>query len=508
MDVPKTTAKLLLFCLLLSTNAVLAAEPSTSETSPEPLTVRQCLDLALANNPLIEASKQRVRAADAKAGQAVSLYFPRLGLEAGYTLLDSDRVSKISIPDGYYELFLGTATYLNLKEAIERGDLAGRGYPPGTDPYQVIINDPATATPYYNDAKGKVPPSLESGYLAAHSVGATVSLVQPLFTGGKIKGRNLQARWNQELERAKDFEATQDLLAEVCRTYFALAYAEQARRLGEELHGRFEALLLITEGFVRDLGSDKNQYDYLSVQTYIKQIDALLQQIKSRSDQGRMYLAFLTSVRQTVEVESNTRLPRAESFSFAEALSRLKENNPVWRQLELGRNIAAQETQIAQADLFPTIGLKGEYTLFHEVPAFGYVPENSWEATFGAQWDFPLGLQTLEAVKEKAAESRAVELQVQYAQKGLEIRLAAMLRDLEASREQVRLLEESAALAKERSKSAVLGYRVEMVDTDELIRSHVEESEICLKHLEAVLAYRQMVVEYFRLLGKDLHDFE
>jgi len=47
-----------------------------------------------------------------------------------------------------------------------------------------------------------------------------------------------------------------------------------------------------------------------------------------------------------------------------------------------------------------------------------------------------------------------------------------------------------------------------MVGTDELIRSHVEESELRLQYLEAVRAQRQRWVEYYRLLGKDLHEFD
>jgi outer membrane protein TolC len=189
-----------------------------------------------------------------------------------------------------------------------------------------------------------------------------------------------------------------------------------------------------------------------------------------------------------------------------DALTQLKQNNPVWRQLELGRRIAEQEVKIAQADFFPTIGLKGSYSLFHEEPEFGYIPKNSWEAVFGAQWEFPLGLQTLEAVKEKQAQSRAVELKVRYAQQGLETRLGAMLRDLDAGQEQVDLLAQTAALAQERSQSALLGYRVDMVGTDELIRAHVEESELRLQYLEAVQDYRRTVVEYYRLVGKDIHE--
>lgn len=504
---PKVLTIVLALCLS-AVGPVFSDDTALPPSPPDTLTLRQCLDLALANNPLIEAGKQSLRSAEAKAGQALSLNFPRLGLEAGYTLLDADRVSKIKIPGGYYELFLGTSTFLNLKEAIERGDLTSRGYPPGTDPYQVILNDQNTAMPYYLEAMDQIPRTLESGYLAGHSIGATVSLLQPLFTGGKIKGRNLQAQWNRELEQAKQQAATQDLLAEVCRVYFALAHGEQARQLGEEMQGRFEALLLITEGFVRDLGSDKNKYDYLTVKTYLQRIKALLADTQNRTAQGKLYLWYLTNLPRAADVESNTRLPRTEAVVVEDALSQLKQNNSVWRQLDLGRKIAGQEIAIARADFFPTVGLKGAYSLFHEEPEFGYVPASSWEATLGAQWEFPLGLQSVEAVKEKQAESRAVELKAQYAQRGLETRLAAMLRDLEAGREQVRLLEEASALAQERSQAAVLGYRVDMVGTDELIRSHVEESELRLQYLEAVRSYRQCVVEYYQLLGKDLHELE
>lgn len=479
-----------------------------ADTVPPPAQVlswRACLELAWKNNPEIKISAQNLRSAEAKVGQALSLYFPQLGIEAGYNILDADRVSQIKIPPEYHKLFVSTLTFLDLKRDIEEGKLLPI-YPPGTDPYYIIVNDPDTALPYYLTAYGTIPRKIESGYLGGHNVGATVSLTQPLFTGGKISGRNKQAVWNRDIKRLAREETTQKVLAEVSRTYFSVSHGQQLMALALEMQGRFEMLSIITKAFMEDEQSTKNQFDYLTMETYLKKIEHLLSQAENQVHNGKLYLQFLTGVPQAVEIESNTKVPKAKVQDFTTSFESLKNSNYSWQQLGLGMKIAEQEVKIAQAEYFPLIGLSGEYLIFHEEPNYGYLPPTSWQVTFGAKWKFPLGLQTVEAVKEKEAESQAAALKVQYAQQGMELKLKSLLSEIAKFRKQMALLANGVETARKRAQLAIKGYRIDVVGSGDLVKAQVEETEMRVDYLEVILDYQTHLIDYYILVGRNIDE--
>ncbi len=467
------------------------------------LSLNQCLDLALKNNHEILAGRYSIQSAATKVGQALSFYFPQLGVEAGYNILDADRVSSLEIPSEYHQLFLASVVFLDLKRDIEAGKLPG--FPPGTDPYSIILNHQETAIPYYLAAINKVPDAIESGYLGGHNIGAAISLTQPLFTGGKICGRYKQAVWNREVETHKMNAVAQKVLSEVCRTYFAVSHGQQLSSLAREMQGRFEMLLIITKAFMEDEKSTRNQFDYLTIRTYLKKIEHLLSQAKTRTNNGKLYLQYLLNVPQAVEVEGNTKTPGIEIQDYETSLKSMQDRNFNWQQLDLGKKIVAQEVEIAKAEFFPLIGVTGEYSVFHEEPQYGYVPESAWQVTFGAKWNFPLGLQTIEAVKEKQAESRAVDLQVQQAKKGLEAGLKSLLMEISGLKEQISILTAGAETAKKRAQLAIKGYRIDVVDSDDLVTAQVEESEMRLEYLKAILNYQIKLMDYYTLMGRDIH---
>ncbi|MBN1596512.1 TolC family protein [candidate division FCPU426 bacterium] len=501
-------------CYVLIVMLILPCIALAEEKQTTVLTLRECIDLAMANNLQIQASGKQNLCAAAKVGQARSFYFPSLGLEAGYTVLDQDRVSEIALPDEYHDLFTMAYMYFRMKEDIENGRLTHLGYPPGTDPYVIWNALPAaTEVPlelmqYYAEAKRAIPQSIASGYLGSHHVGATFSILQPLFTGGKISGRFAQAMWNQELEEHKQAEARQAVLTQVCHLYYALTQGRQLLALAEEMQSRFTMLKVITKALMQSQKSRKNQYDFMTIQVYANKIDILRMQAQNRVENGGRFLQLLLNLSQPVAVAGNTMLPRVSLFKPDESLRLLQVQNHSWQQLEKGRLMAEKEIEIARADFFPLVGVTGEYTLFHEEPDFGYMPDSSWKVMVGAQWKFPLGLQTVEAVKDKLAAAQAVRLEVEYAQKALAAKLETLLRELESCRQQLALMEKALLDAQERSRLAIEGYRLEEVETTELIEAQSEESEVRVQYLEVRLNFQLRLIEYAALLGQNLQEVE
>jgi outer membrane protein TolC len=186
----------------------------------------------------------------------------------------------------------------------------------------------------------------------------------------------------------------------------------------------------------------------------------------------------------------------------------LEEKNPSWQQLERGRLIAEKEVLVAQSDYFPTIGVIGEYTYFHEEPSYGYMPESSWQVMLGAQWTFPLGLQTVEAYKDKANMYAAVQKEVAFAKKALVTQLHVLHQNIESSRKQLAIMERAVKDAKERSQLAIEGYRIEEVETSDMIEAQVEESEVRIQYYEVLYIYQKLLVEYAGSMGRNLHELQ
>lgn len=120
---------LLIFITFISSNAVLAEDVIT-ETPVEinsTLTLNECIDIALKNNPTIQSYFFNTDIFKSRIGQAKSSYFPQIDLESGYdrynsstknNYLDNDRnniSSRISLNQLIFD-FGRTPTYIKINK--------------------------------------------------------------------------------------------------------------------------------------------------------------------------------------------------------------------------------------------------------------------------------------------------------------------------------------------------------------------------------------------------------
>ncbi|MCD4813775.1 TolC family protein [bacterium] len=525
----KHLAFLLVFLFMAAIYGKISADDNL-----EALTLNQCLSMALQNNPQIQSHYEKVKMASALKGQALSYFFPSLSVEAGWTILDHDRVSNITLPDEYYDLFVFTYAYFSMKDEILDGGYSPWGYGPETDPLEFTkfkkyydeygsgFLDPGFIPPgetepipqdlkikvlqQYFDAADTIPQSIESGYLGGHYFGSSFKLTQPIFTFGKISGRYQQAGWNEELKMHEQAESVQAIFSQICQTYFALSQGEQLLGLAEEMESRFKMLRVITKALMKSTRSKKNQYDYMTIKVYANKIEHMKQETLNKVEKGNRYLQLLLGSGNSVTIRGNTRVPNALIVTVEESFDTMQTKNHNWQQLELGEKLAEKEVEVARAELFPMIGVSGEFNTFHEEPEFGNMPESSWQVTVGASWTFPLGMGSISVLREKQAAYASAKKEVVYAKHALTTQMEVLLKDLESSVRSLQRLEKAEADARERSQLAIEGYRIDEVKTSDMIEAQVDESEVRIEYLETCLEYQNQMIEYIRMMGKDLHE--
>ena len=101
---------LLLSFLLAGVAAATAADTVVSPSPPAavstaPLSLKQCVDLALDKNRFRTASRYSIDIAEAQHQQALSGYWPQIGVKASYAIMDQDPnfifpSQNISMPQG------------------------------------------------------------------------------------------------------------------------------------------------------------------------------------------------------------------------------------------------------------------------------------------------------------------------------------------------------------------------------------------------------------------------
>ncbi|HCG03612.1 MAG TPA: TolC family protein, partial [Desulfovibrio sp.] len=85
---PRSIAAVLL--AVLPWLALAMARPAMAADAPQPLTLPQCIAIALRDNAAPAAAREGLAIAEAQHRQALSAYWPQLTLSATQSRLDSD----------------------------------------------------------------------------------------------------------------------------------------------------------------------------------------------------------------------------------------------------------------------------------------------------------------------------------------------------------------------------------------------------------------------------------
>jgi outer membrane protein len=277
------------------------AADSAVTAEPEMLSLDHCLELASDNSQTIKAAEKKVEIAEAAITEARSAYWPKLD----------------------YSIFADKA-----QEAIY--------------PYDAVVY-PGASTDYS---------------------GATISLTQDLYSGGKSANELQLAKIQLDMARENERQVKQQLTFQVKQAFYQVWLVERVLKVVESSLDNMEQHVVRTENLYK-IGT-VSKYELLRARV---QRDSLKPQLISAQNDlkmARLNLAILIGLvkdrQYSVAFNSDQlKIPAQSQLIMDKILESAYQNRPEIRQVKQTETLGQYQEKLAEAGYQPKISLIGQY---------------------------------------------------------------------------------------------------------------------------------------------------
>lgn len=428
--------------------------PSICHATPS-YNLDQLIDLALSSRPEKKIVESQISEAESTVKIAKSYYYPQLNLNMDFTYLDEKPYAVI--PE----------TTFNATVDLQQ---AKRDYPilaglPDS------INMPLTVPLTRFDVGGQELFKIRT------------ELLQPVFTGGKIKERLNQAKHMVGITKKQEEKTDQEIIFQVKSLYFKLVFADMSL---SALHAA-ERRLNVIEKFLDNLyrsyvpkegerGVTRSDYLEARVSNFrIKKYASEAERIKQEAKEALAIACGLENSNFSVSknIEKYVFKPPTNDL---EALKKLAtETRPESKQLILSENISSSEIKRAKAGYYPDIGLFGYYQ--HIEDNFPTADENVFAAGIGASIPIFNGMRTSGEVKKAKAMHRRVKSQQELFNLKVSLEVEELYAKIADCKRKIAINSKALSDARQRRQLESESYLLDPTKYDDYVESIEDEVE-------------------------------
>ncbi|MFT4167985.1 MAG: TolC family protein [Dysgonomonas sp.] len=445
------------------------------------LNLDEVRDLAIQNNKNLKMASEQERVAFYNKKEAFSKYLPEVSMIGAYLRNQKNLqlISSSAIPS-----------------SITMPDLSSLGIP-----------IPAgTEIPIPDEIRDKIRSAGEVDIKNVWVGGVT--LIQPLFMGGKIVAYNDIMKNSQALAAAQKDTKLQDIITEVDAGYWqvvSLAYkkelAESYKSLLEKMHSDISTME--QEGVA-------TKADVLSVAVKLNEADMTLTKVDNGLALSRMALNQLCglSIDENVKLsdESNSEtvsdeLYTPELVSVEEALV----NRSELKSLELATKIYKGKERVARSEFMPNLAFMASY-LYTNPSSF-----DGFDTRFGGMWTLgltlkvPLNFMSSSSKYNAAkAETRIQEYKLDEAKEKIELQVNQTNFKLNEAYKKYTSSEKNMEKADENLRYATVGFEEGVIPASDVLAAHTAWLSAHSELIDSKIDIRLCKVYLNKALGRNL----
>jgi outer membrane protein TolC len=285
-----------------------------------------------------------------------------------------------------------------------------------------------------------------------------ITVIQPLYTFGKISSRIDAAIKGVEVKKAAREKTRGDVELRVKELYFALLLSRQGKEAAEDVSSFVEDARRRIKRLL-ELGSTSvDESDLYRVEAYAAEAKRLKAKAESGSNLAYMALkqmiGFPPEKDFELDVKELPKDPRAlgDQKDYIEMALRMR---PELEQIEKGLEAKKSLVEAAKADMYPSIFLTGVASLAgapnREHWDIAYIRDEYNHANggvvLGAKWHFDFGIQQAKVSKAKAEYERLLHTR-DYALRNLPLEVAKHYQDAIEHMQAFQASEEAASAAR------------------------------------------------------------
>lgn len=392
-----------------------------------PMTLQECIDYALANNPNIKSARAAVDASQAKVGEYLSNGLPQVTAAA-------DLGDNFVIPTTFV-------------------------------PAQIF--DPGAP-------EGALAP-VQFG--TKYTGRASIDLQQMIFSGSYFVGLKA-SRTYTELSKREQTASEIDLVAKVKKAYYSVLVNKERYALVQKNYQRLDSLLRETRimyenGFAERIDVNRVQVQFNNISQTIKTASTAL-------DVSLKLLKFQMGmpIIEPLTLADNLQTIRFEALSGDYGANFNYHNRIEYNQLEINKALVGLDIKNVKVQYLPSLDFYGSYGASYGTAdlsnfvAFG----DNWRTfgVYGIRVNFPVfdGLRKSKIIQQKKLQLRQVENAQQLLKSQIDLEQEQYSREFENNLSALKAQEENMKLAEEVYNVAVLKYQqgvgsnIEVIDAD------------------------------------------
>lgn len=390
------------------------------------LTLEQCRHLAIQNNKELKISGEKIKMAGDEKNAAFTKYFPQLSAMGGYmwnqkdiNLLDMDALS------------------------AKLGSALG----------------PIAQLPVFGQLMGGVD---EMQHLDVQNIWVGgVSLVQPVFMGGKIVSYNQITKYARELAESMNDLQLQEVIYKTDETYWQVISLVNKKKLADAYVGLLRKMdsdvtAMITEGVA-------TQADGLSVKVKLNEAEMAQTKVDNGLALSRMLLAQICGLpldEPLALADENIENFPVHSNDAVANVNEAFANRDELKSLELATKIYQKKERIVLADMLPNVALSANYLVTNPNAFNGFKNEFAGMFNVGVMVKVPLSGWWEGSYKRNAAraETRIQMLQLMEAREKVELQVNQSVYKVNEANKKLTASSRNMENAEENLRHANLGF--------------------------------------------------
>lgn len=340
---------------------------------------------------------------------------------------------------------------------------------------------------------------------------AGISLIQPVYSGGKIRTANKLAEIGEECAKEQLRKTRMDVIAEADKAYWTYVAVLEKVKMLDSYEKQMLALYDMTSESVNAELSTEN--DLLRISAKRSEILYQLQKVRNGVDLCRISLCHVIGAGFDTMIEPvDTVLKINAPSEMSEDIS----SRPEFRLLQKQVDAGLQQVKLARADILPTIGLSAGYAYYGNVKLNGVAMDALGNAhPYTQKFDDGFGLAMasvsipvfswgagLKKIKKARIEAENARLDMTHNVKLMNIEVRQAVQNVKDGYQLVQTATIGLQLAERNLQQMTQKYEVSMATLTDLLDAQSQWQTAKSNFIEAQTQYKIYETEYLKKTGK------
>ncbi len=434
--------------------------PLVPQARGKVLTMDEAVQIALKQNPTLQAARLTFSMAKEAEREAWTRYFPTIKFNYNYTRWNEEQKVKtqpVTIPP----LFPGMEPFT---------------FKPGH-----IITSRQNVYEYY------------------------FSFQQPIFTGWAITAAHKMAILTARQAELEAQETRLEVAYNVKKAYLGILTAKRMEEVAQLAVKQLSRHLFVAKNFFAKEMIPRN--DLLKSQVALAQARQDLVRARNGVAVAKATLNAILhrDVTAPLEVEDIELLPRP-AFSLKEAIKRALDQRPIVEAARKGVEKSKEGIRLARSEYFPHLMLEGVYRKHGNHPNCNgddLTDAEDWRITAGLEWTlFQMGRTRHQVEKARLGELKALEELKEVEDKvSLEVQEAYL--DMEAARKNIETARTAVEQARENFRVTEERYKEQIDTSTEVLDAQTLLTQAQTYYYRAIYQYNLAVAKLLRVMGEE-----